>query len=186
MNPVPLTRGVFIFEGILFTLLGILAIAIPVATTFAINFIVGVLLFIGGIVQGYRTFQLHRENGFYLSLLSAILNIVLGIILVLFPTIGVLSLTIVLIFFFMLQGMAKTIIAFQLRPMKNWGWLLFSGIISLVLSVIILAGFPQASFWVMGLLLGINMLIFGIAFLFLGLSLPKSDINEINRSLHMR
>lgn len=166
-------RGLIIFEGILFIILGILAIALPVASTVAAELFIGWLLIIGGVVQGYRTFKNKPENGFYPSLFGSLLNIGLGLLLLIFPVAGIISLALLLIFFFILQGIAKIVLAFQLKPRTNWGWIVFSGILSILMAILIIWGWPGTAFWVLGLLIGINMLFFGTALLMFGIAIPK-------------
>ena len=102
--------------------------------------------------------------GFVWSLLTAVLSVVLGLILVLRPLAGVLTLTMVLIAFFIVEGVASIIGAFQHRDhLRSWGWVLFSGIIDLVLAFLIWDGWPSSADWAIGLLVGINMLFFGLS-----------------------
>lgn len=174
------TRGFFIFEGILFALLGLLAIALPVASTMATELFIGWLLIIGGAIQGYRAFKAIHHTGSYVSILSALLNIILGVLFIAFPGLGMTTLTLLLIFFFLLQGITKIVLGLQLRKLPNWFWLVLSGILSLAMALIIWSGWPGSAFWVVGLLVGINMLFFGIALLSLGITMPKSRIDNFN------
>ncbi|MBA3723008.1 MAG: HdeD family acid-resistance protein [Parachlamydiaceae bacterium] len=175
MDEIQKNRGIIIFEGILFTILGILAISLPIASTFATEQLIGWLLIIGGLVQGYRTFKSHPTTGFYISLFGAILNLVLGILLIIYPVAGAISLTLLLIFFFLLQGISKIVLAFKMRPLANWGWFVLSGVLSIFMAIILALGWPGTALWAVGLLLGINMVFFGAALLFLGIALPKID-----------
>lgn len=170
------TRGVLIFEGILFILLGILAIALPVASSLALELFIGWFLIIGGIFQLYRAFKTRHRNGFWIALLSAVLNIGLGSLLIAYPIAGMISLTLLLIFYFLFQGIVQIMLAFQWRSASlHWGWILASGLLSLAMAILIWIGWPGTAFWILGLLLGINMLFFGNSLLFLGLAMPKND-----------
>src|SRR5690606_1572429 len=108
------SRAMFIFEGAVFTLLGILAIALPVASTVAMELLLGWLLIIGGVFQVYRAFKYLHKGEFYMTLLSAILNIALGILFLVYPAAALLTLTFLLIIFFLLQGISKIILGIQL------------------------------------------------------------------------
>lgn len=167
-------RNLLLIEGIVFIAFGLLAIAAPMISTLATELFIGWLLLIGGLFQGYRTLKAWAAHGFWTSLLSSILNIVLGILLVAFPIAGMISLTLLLTFFFILQGITQIAFAFQLKAVSGWVWLLLNGIIALILAFIIYAGWPQTAFWVIGTLLGINMLFFGIALFFLYFGLSKN------------
>jgi uncharacterized membrane protein HdeD (DUF308 family) len=167
-------RSLFLIEGIIFIVLGLLAVAAPVIFTFGVEISFGVLLIIGGIAQGYRAFNLLHKQGFYPTLLASALFFILGLIFILNPVKGVLTLTFFLMLFFFCSGIFKMIMAFQLRPLRNWGWVFLSGVFALLLGVIILLGWPGTALWTMGLLLGIDMLFFGIALTTLAMHIEKS------------
>jgi uncharacterized membrane protein HdeD (DUF308 family) len=170
------SRSLFIFEGIAFILLGILAIALPGIMTLGVELFVGWLLLIGGLVQGYRTLQAYEAPGFWASLLSSLLSIVIGVLFLVYPLQGVLTLTLLLMVFFFVEALAKIIFAFQIKPVQGWGWLLVSGILALGMGLIIFAGWPSTAVWVIGLLVGINMLFFGSALLSLAYNVKKPSV----------
>jgi uncharacterized membrane protein HdeD (DUF308 family) len=171
-------RSLIIFEGILFVLLGILAISLPVVSTLGTTLFIGWLFVIGGIVQLYRTFRTQGSSSFIWSLVNAILNLIVGLLLVFYPLTGALSLTILLMGFFILEGLAKISWGFKLRPYTGWGWLIFSGLISLAMAALIWSGWPETAFWVIGLLVGINMLFFGITLIFLATGLSRTHLSS--------
>lgn len=168
-------RGLLIFEGFVFTTLGLLAVILPGISTLSTELFIGWLLIFGGGVLLYRTFKTRHAPGFIGSLLTGILYVVFGILLILFPIAGILSLTVLLTIFFIAEGIAKIILSFQLRPFRRWGWLLLNGILALILAYFIWAGWPGTAFWVLGLLVGINMIFFGISLIFLGWGIPKIE-----------
>lgn len=160
-------RTLYLVEGIIFIILGLIAIAVPQIFTLGVELFIGWLLIIGGIVQLVRSFRSRHTRGFWAPLIGSIVSIVVGVLLLLYPVIGVLSLTLLLGIFFLLEGIMTIIWAFMIRPVQYWGMLLFSGIVSLILAGIIFFGWPSTAVWVIGLLVGINMLFFGISLLFL-------------------
>lgn len=159
------SRSVLIFEGILFIIFGLLAIALPGIFTLGLELTIGCLFIIAGIVQLVRTFTTKGTLGTMTALLSAVLYIVIGILLLSFPFRGVLALTILLTVYFVIEGIAKIVLAFQLKQFTGWLWLFLSGILSLALALIIWYGWPNTAFWVLGLLVGINLLFFGFSLL---------------------
>lgn len=159
----------FLFEGIVFILLGFLAVALPTVSTISIALLIGWLFLIGGVVQGYRTFQARGKAGFWTSLVMPILAIIVGLILILNPIIGVLTLTILLATYFLIEGIIKIMVAMSMRPLQPWGWLLFSGILAIFLAAIIWSGWPGTALWVLGLIVGINMIFFGWSLILLAL-----------------
>jgi uncharacterized membrane protein HdeD (DUF308 family) len=155
----------FLIEGIILILLGIAAIVLPVIATRAITIVIGWLFLISGVVGLVTTFWMRHAPGFWWSLLSAIIAIIAGILLLLWPITGMVSVTLVLIAFFVIEGIATIMYAIEHRNQitGRWGWMLTSGIIDLILAGIILAGLPGTAEWALGLLVGINMLFGGVA-----------------------
>lgn len=161
-------RKFFIFEGILFIILGFLAIVLPGAMTLGVELFLGWLLLLGGVIQGVRAFSAYRVPGFFASLIGAIVSVIAGVLLLAYPLSGILTLTLLLTIFFLIEGIAKIIFAFNVKPNTNWGTLLISGILSLALAFIIWSGWPGTAIWAIGLLVGINMLFSGCAMAYLG------------------
>lgn len=171
-------RNLLLFEGVIFVILGFLAVALPGISTLSAELFIGWLLVFGGAVQLYRAIQGRHAPGFIGSLLTSLLYLIFGILLVLYPVAGIFSLTILLIIFFIAEGIAKIILGLQLRPFRRWGWFLLNGVLALIMAFIIWAGWPGTAFWVLGLLVGINMIFFGLSLIFLALGIPRIDANK--------
>lgn len=169
-------RGLIYFEAVFFMLLGIAAIAIPQIFTVGIELLVGSLFLVGGIVQFIRLFQSWDAPGFWGTLGNALLNLVLGGVLLFYPILGILSLTYLLIAYFLVDGLSKIYFSTQLKGYEKWGWIAFSGIISLLLAGLIFSGLPGTAVWTIGLLLGINMLFFGFGLFGLASAIPEKKI----------
>jgi len=169
----------FLVEGIILVILGLAAIVIPHIATLAVEILFGWLFLISGIVGLITTFWMRQAPGFWWSLVSAILGIAVGIVLLLRPLSGVLSLTLVLIAFFVIEGVASIMFA-QLSG--RWGWMLASGIIDLILATIILAGLPGTAAWAIGLLVGINMVFGGSALIAMALHAREIDPRSATRA----
>lgn len=172
MTPLALPRkGLIVTEGIILTILGILSVAWPVVSTFGVELLIGWLLLIGGAVQGYRAFKTKDAPGFWGTLLLSLVFLIAGILWVIYPVVGVISLTLILIFFFLLEGISQIYLAFELRRFSGWGWLLANGLLSLAMAAIIWGNWPASALWVAGLLFGINLIFFGASLFFFGLRL---------------
>jgi uncharacterized membrane protein HdeD (DUF308 family) len=156
--------------GILMIILGVFAIGAPAVATVAVQLALGWILMIGGIAQGIHAFMVKGWGGFLLELLSAALYLVVGILLLVNPVEGALALTIVLAVFLIVEGIFKLIMAFRVRDHRGWGWLLASGILSLILGVLIWAEWPASGVWVIGLLVGIQLLFTGWSLVMLALA----------------
>jgi uncharacterized membrane protein HdeD (DUF308 family) len=154
----------FLAQGILMMVLGFLAVAEPNIATVAVGIFVGWLFFIGGIFRAASLWHSRQAPGFVWSMLTAILSVVLGLILIFRPLAGVLTLTMVLIAFFIIEGVASIVAAIEHRQhLRSWGWVLFSGIIDLFLAFLIWDGWPSSADWAIGLLVGVNMLFLGLS-----------------------
>ena len=154
----------FLAQGILLMVLGLLAVAMPNIATLAVEIFVGWLFLIAGILRAVSVWHARQMPGFGWSMLGALLAVLLGLILIARPLAGVLTLTMVLVAFFILEGITAIVVAVQHRDhLKSWGWVLFSGIIDLLLAYLIWAGWPSSAAWAIGLLVGINMIFFGLS-----------------------
>jgi uncharacterized membrane protein HdeD (DUF308 family) len=155
----------FLVEGIVLVVLGFLAIVIPPLATLAVTIFLGWLFLISGIVGLVTTFWARNAPGFWWSLFSAVLAIAAGLVLLIEPISGAVSLTLLLIVFFIIEGVLSIMYALEHKKELSgrWGWMLTSGIIDLVLAGIILIGLPGTAAWALGLLVGINMLFGGSA-----------------------
>jgi uncharacterized membrane protein HdeD (DUF308 family) len=155
--------GLFLFEGILLVVLGLLAILVPQVASLAVTLLLGWLFAISGIFGLIASFWARQAPGFWWSLLSAVLSIVVGGLLLARPVVGVFSLTYLLIAFFFVEGVVSIMYAIEHRRelTGGWVWMLVSGIITLALGVMILAGLPSTAAWALGLLVGIDMLFGG-------------------------
>jgi uncharacterized membrane protein HdeD (DUF308 family) len=101
------------------------------------------------------------------TLLLAILTLASGIILLVFPLAGLITLTMFLAAYFIAAGILKVIHALQRRGIPGWGWALVSGLISIALGVLIWSGFPGTALWVLGVIIGIDLIFYGWALIFL-------------------
>lgn len=166
----------FLVEGIVLFILGILAILLPILATITLTILIGWLFLVSGALGLATTFWVRHAPGFWWSLLSAILGTAVGVALLIKPVPGALSLTYLLIAFFAIEGVASIMYAFEHRNQLTgrWGWMLFSGIVDLILAVIILAGLPGTAAWALGLLVGINLLFGGAAMIGIALAARPS------------
>ena len=182
MNQAALTKSLhdhwmlFVIEGFVLIVLGLLAIAIPPLATLGVTIFLGWLFLVSGAMGLVATFWGRAAPGFWWSLISALLAIAAGLVLVASPAGGAVSLTLVLIAFFVVEGVASIMYALDHRQQLSgpWGWMLFSGLIDLLLAVMILTGLPGSAAWALGLLVGINMLFGGSALIGMGLHARNS------------
>jgi uncharacterized membrane protein HdeD (DUF308 family) len=161
----------FFFEGVALLILGAAAIIIPQLATLTVAILIGWLLLFSGAVGLISTFRMSAGPGFWWSLLSAIIAIFAGSVLLSSPVTGAVSLTFVLIAFFLIEGVASIMFALNHRSElpRAWGAMLASGIVDLVLGAMIFLGLPSSAGWAIGLLVGINMVFGGMALIAMAL-----------------
>ena len=155
----------FLAEGIILSILGILAIVVPPIATIAVEVLIGWLILLSGIVGLISTFRMRSAPGFWWSLLSAVIGIAAGAVLLAWPLSGALSLTLILTVFLVLEGVVSILYALEHKRELSgrWGMMLFSGVVDLCLAGIIFAGLPGTAAWAIGLLVGINLVFGGSA-----------------------
>ena len=167
--------ALFLIEGAVLLILGMFAVLVPPVATLAITILFGWLFLISGIVGLITTFWMRSAPGFWWSLISAALGIVVGLLLLARPLGGALSLTLLLIAFFIVEGAVSIMFALDHRRELSgqWGWMLLSGIIDLALAMMIFADLPSTAAWALGLLVGINMIFGGAALIAMALHARK-------------
>ncbi len=166
-------RTWFMILGIVLIVLGVVAVAFPFMTTIAAKIFVGWLLLIGGIVQIIHAFSTQKWSEFFLDLLTGALYVFAGGWLAFFPLAGIVTLTVFLALTFIIEGLLEAGMAFRLRPLEGWVWMLIAGIVAIAVGFMIIAKLPSSAVWAIGLLVGINMISSGWAYLFLALAAGK-------------
>lgn len=157
--------ALFLTEGIVLVILGLLAIMAPAIASVAATVFFGWILLVSGVAGLITTFRGRQVPGFGWSLLSALVGIVAGLLLLTWPLQGTLSLTAVLVAFLWIEGVVTIMYALEHRAALSgrWGWMLASGILDVGLGVLIVAGLPGTALWALGLIVGINLLFGGWA-----------------------
>ncbi|MEM6838965.1 MAG: HdeD family acid-resistance protein [Cyanobacteria bacterium P01_C01_bin.120] len=177
--PVPLpSSNRSLWTGILLTVLGIVAIALPVVSSLFIETWVALILLSSGAAKLVYAYQTREQGSTVWKALLGILYGAAGAMLFIYPRFGVLTLTLLLGSFLFTEGVFELILALQVRPRKGWIWLLINALTTLVLGGMIWLEFPFNAPWVLGTLLGISILFTGIT----RLSLSLSDRNLADNS----
>ncbi len=163
-------------EGIILVVLGMAAILVPPIAGLAATIFLGWLFLIGGIVGLVATLRARDAPGFGWSLLSAVVALLAGGVLLWNPLQGLLTLTYVLIAYFIVDGVLMIIFAIAHRRelTGRWEWLLLNGVIDLVLAALILTGLPASFAWALGLLVGIDLVFGGSSLIAMALAARKA------------
>jgi uncharacterized membrane protein HdeD (DUF308 family) len=162
------SSGALIALGAIMIILGLLAIAMPMGTSFAMAFILGWILLFGGIIQLAYAFTSKSMGAFALKIILAIISMIIGGFLLYNPMPALLTLTVLLTAFLIVGGLFAIIGAFAVQ--QGRGIMVFGGFMSLILGSLIWSQMPIASLWVIGLLVGLNLLFSGFTMLAQGLS----------------
>ena len=165
----------FLFEGILLVVLGLAAMIVPPLASLAVAIFLGWMFLISGVVGLALTFWARQMPGFWWSLISAVLAVLAGLVLLARPVQGVLTLTIVISAYFLAEGVTTIMYALEHRRelSERWSWLLFAGIVDILIAAMIVSGLPGSAEWAIGLLVGINLLFGGASMIGMALAARK-------------
>jgi uncharacterized membrane protein HdeD (DUF308 family) len=151
---------------------GILAMVLPIATPFAFEVVTGVVLAISGAVKGYTSF---KSQTHWWSFLSAAVSFLIGALMLWQPVPGVIALATLVAVFLLAEGLTEIFLALEFESARNWGWLLVSGVVSVVLSVVLFVGWPGMTVAFLGFVVGVNLLLYGASIVALLLATPDYD-----------
>lgn len=147
--------------GIVVLLLGMLAIALPLVSGLAVTAVVAAVLVIGGVCQTIFAFGAHSLGRGLLAFLFGAITAVAGVIVFANPVLGLATLTVLIIAYFLVDGVYNAIAYFRLPSMEGRGWLLVGAIASIVLALLVWVEFPSSAEWALGLLVGIRLIMTG-------------------------
>lgn len=160
-------RGWFIAAGVALVIFGFLAIALPFFFSIAATIMAGVLLLAAGVVQLVHAVQGRHGGRVALRVVMGLIYLVAGFLLLANPIAGVLTLTLVVGSYLIAAGVVRILVALEARPLVGWGWSALSGVLSIVLGVLLWAGWPGTAAWAIGLLVGIDLIAAGWALMVL-------------------
>jgi uncharacterized membrane protein HdeD (DUF308 family) len=164
----------YLAQGGLMVVAGILAILFPVLSSVAVVYFLGWLLIISGALQGVSLIGARHVPHFWLQLVSVALFVIVGVLFLRNPSESLLTLTLLLIILFMVEGISKLIFSLSIRPFPNWGWVFASGIVGILLAFWLWASLPVTAIWLPGVMLGIQLICEGAAIAYLAWQVQKS------------
>jgi uncharacterized membrane protein HdeD (DUF308 family) len=154
--------GLLLLQAVLLILAGLFAFVYPLLSSFAVSWMLGWVLIAAGLVQAVSLVAAGRVPNFWLQLVSAVLAVVTGVIFVRDPGLGVATLALLLVVYFMVEGIAKIALALTVRPLRNWGWVLASGILGVLIALFLILN-PLLSLLALGFFIGFQLVAEGIA-----------------------
>jgi uncharacterized membrane protein HdeD (DUF308 family) len=157
--------------GVIFLIAGVIALGSVVTATVASVFVVGVMMTLSGIAEIIHGFQMRSWGRFFLWVLIGALYVVAGFIAFSNPLLASVVLTLVLGIGLIAAGIVRGVLAAQMRDAPGWGWILVSAVITVIVGLIIVAGWPATSLFVLGIFLGVDLIFAGVGWIAAGLAL---------------
>jgi uncharacterized membrane protein HdeD (DUF308 family) len=164
----------FLLQGILLIAAGALALIYPLFSTLAIALFLGWILIFAGIAEAVTLIGGTRVPHFWLQLISAVLSVLVGFLIVRNPALGIGGLVLLMIVYFLIGGLAKIVFSLWIRPLENWGWVLLSGIVGVLIGAWLLAN-PAMSLLFLGIFIGINLIAEGTAIALMAWQVRKAS-----------
>jgi len=165
-------RGRLLTAGIAIVILGLVALALQVATTLASVVILGAIVAAVGIVQIVAAFRVHGSGQMIMHVLVGVLDLVVGVMIVGHPVAGALLVTLFIAAAFIVGGVVRTVAALTHRH-PHYGFAAASAIVSVVLGVLLWAQWPISGLWFLGVCIGINLVFLGASWIALAMRLPR-------------
>lgn len=165
----------FVLLGALLVLVGTAAIVVPpatIGTTFAVTIFLGVVLMVGGVAMIVSSFWVGRWSGFLVHLLVGLLYLVCGFVITENPVVSAVTITMFIAASFIVMGIFRAVGALVLR-FPQWGWVLLNGVITFLAGVVVYRRLPSDALWVIGLLVGLELLFNGWSWVMLGFALRR-------------
>jgi len=182
-NPVPGLQGPlgvakkitgwYIGAAVLFIVLGIFAIIEPGVASLGVTLLVGWLLIIGAVAHLIAAFKGGGAKQVIFQLLIAVVYFIGGISFLTHPIMGVSTLTLLLAGVILAEGVLEIISYFRMKGDGASGWVLFNGIVTILLGCLIWFQWPSSTVWAIGILVGVNLLMTGITRLMFGLAVRR-------------
>ena len=169
-----------IISGILMAIAGFLAILNPLAGSVAFVLFLGAMFIAGGIVQAYITFKAHKHS--FGAWFKVVLLIITGVLLLIWPTTGVAAVAILFAAYFFMDAFASFGMALDLKPLKGWGIAALNGLLSLLLGIVMIIGWPFNAPYTVGIIVGVSFLMDGIVLVYLGWLAKKGAYNDSSSS----
>ena len=153
---------------------GILAILFPVISSEALVLTIGWLLVLSGLVQAVGFVLSHKGPFAGLQMVSVALALLIGFLILRNPTQSLVTFSLLIVVFFMIEGISKTMWALTIRPMEGWIWVLLSGALGVALSILLLLTIDTAATWLLALLVGVQLISIGASLFYLAWTVRKA------------
>jgi len=166
--------GASIGWAVVMIVLGVLALFLPLATGIGVSIAVGWIIVFSGVAYMASAFAARGAGSFVWRMLVGVIYICGGLYLAFHPGLALESLTLAMAVMFFLEGVLETVVFFLFRALPGSGWLLFDGLMALLLAYLIWHPWPGSSVWAIGTILGINLIVSGFARLMYSVAAHKT------------
>ena len=153
----------FLAQAGVMVVAGLLALVFPIFAGTAVVALLGWMLILSGLVQLVSLIGATQVPYFWLQLVSLALEFFVGYLLVSNPAAGLVTVTYLIMLLFLVSGITRLVFALMIRPMQDWLWVLASGCVAILCALVLFARLPEAAAWLLGLLLGIELIAIGAA-----------------------
>jgi len=171
--------GWFFALGMCLVALGSLAVMFSLVSTIVSVEYLGFLMLFIGFFEGIKALKMSRWSGFFLHLFLCVLYCVAGVFIVSNPQENAITLTLLIAIFFVVSGILKIIFAYA-KNVPHQGWLLLNGALSILLGILIWQQWPSSGLWVLGTLMGVDILFTGWTWIMLALTAKNFSVDEHN------
>ncbi len=167
--------GWFLALGVIFITLGVAAVGNLLLATIATVYYVGVLISVSGVIHVIHSFQVKNWGGFFLWILSGVFYTAAGVVSFIDPLLVSSPLTLALALFFALAGLSRFWLGLRSRSQHGWGWIVVSGVATMIAGLVFVLSWPLNSLWLLGLILSIDLIFQGFTLLGWALRLSEDD-----------
>ncbi|MEQ8654844.1 MAG: HdeD family acid-resistance protein [Kiloniellales bacterium] len=152
----------YLIQAALMIVAGVIALIYPLFSAAVLAVFLGWVLIVAGGLRGIGLIGASEVPNFWLQLVSVALALIVGLLLVMNPDAALATVTLMLIIYFLVEGISRVTFALSVRPLQNWGWVLLTGVLGILLSIFLLAN-PGMAIWLLGLFIGLQLIADGIA-----------------------
>ena len=165
--------GWFLLLGLVSMVAGVFALVNPLVVTLVSVIFIGASLMVGGVFQLIQSFMTKEWSGFTLGIIGGLLSIIGGILIMREPVAGSVIITLLLLAVLVVSGVVRIVIALRHRELRMWWFLALGGLVSVVAGILLYATLPWSSLWILGTLIGIELLFEGAGWISFSLDLRK-------------
>lgn len=151
----------YLVQGAILVVAGVVALVSPLLAALGAVLFLGWLLVFAGVGQGIGLIGATQVPYFWLQAISAVLAVVVGWLLITRPEAGLAAGALLMVVFFMVEGVSRVVFALMIRPMQDWAWVLGSGVLGILAGIVLASNLPTAGSWLIGFLLGLNLIAIG-------------------------